>query len=133
MKATDELLHQIKEQKVQDISFLKEKEYSCPPIHLYLQTLLMERGFRVRDVIWQLNVDRTYGYQMFNGIRKPTRVFLIRLAVLLGLSVEETNRLLKIGRKEILYPRIREDAAAIFAIEKSMRLEQLDELWERLE
>ena len=51
---------------------------------------------------------------------------------LLGLGLEETNRLLKIGRKEILYPRIREDAAAIFAIEKRLPLSQFDELMERL-
>ena len=85
-----------------------------------------------KDAIRSLGLERTYGYQLFNGTRKPTRTLLIRLAILLGLGLEETNRLLKIGRKEILYPRIREDAAAIFAIEKRLPLSQFDELMERL-
>ena len=53
---------------------------------------------------------------------------LVRLARLLELDLDQTNRLLKIGRKEALYPRIRYDAAVIFAIEKKLPLEQMDEL-----
>lgn len=132
MKSTNELIHQIKEQKTEDSSFLYQKDYACPSIHIYLNDLLHSHGKEIRQVIRQLNIERTYGYQMFNGTRKPTRHFLLRLAVLLGLSLDETNRLLKIGHKEILYPRIRTDAAVIFAIEKKWSLEKLDALLEEL-
>lgn len=131
MKSTEELLHQIREQK-NGLSFLERHEFSCPPVSLYLNDLLAEHRMETKDVIRSLGLERTYGYQMFNGTRKPTRTVLIRLAVLLGLGLEETNRLLKIGRKEILYPRIREDAAAIYAIENKLPLSRFDELMERL-
>ena len=132
MKSTEELIQQIKEQKINALSFLEQREYSCPSVSIYLNDLLAEHRMETKDAIRRLGLERTYGYQLFNGTRKPTRTLLIRLAILLGLGLEETNRLLKIGRKEILYPRIREDAAAIFAIEKRLPLSQFDELMERL-
>lgn len=132
MISTEELMSRIKEEKADDMSFLEQKEYVCPDITVYLCDLLAEHQKEVKDVIKQLGLERTYGYQMFNGTRKPTRNFLIRLAVLLGLTIEETNRMLKIGKKEILYPRIKEDAAVIYAIEKKMPLEKLEELLEGL-
>lgn len=130
MKSTEQLIHQIKNAPEEDLSFLRGPDYSCPSITIYLCSLLAERGMEVREVIARLGLDRSYGYQLFNGIRKPTRVVLLRLAVLLGLDLEETDRLLKIGRKEVLYPRRREDALAIYVIEKRLPLERLDSLLE---
>lgn len=130
MKSTEQLIHQIKNAPEEDLSFLRGPDYSCPSITIYLCSLLAERGMEVREVIARLGLDRSYGYQLFNGIRKPTRVVLLRLAVLLGLGLEETDRLLKIGRKEVLYPRRREDALAIYVIEKRLPLERLDSLLE---
>lgn len=132
MVSTGKLLNQIKEEKPEKGLFLQGKEYTCPDISIYLCNLLAERNLEVKDVVKRLNIERSYGYQMFNGTRKPTRNLLIRLAVLLELPLEETNRLLKIGRKEVLYPRRREDAAVIFALEKKMSPEELQEIQEEL-
>lgn len=132
MISTQKLLNRIKEEKTEKPLFLKEKEYNCPDISIYLCDLLAEHCLEVRDAVKCLGIDRAYGYQMFNGTRKPTRNLLIRLAVWMGLSMEEANRLLKIGRKEVLYPRRKEDAAVIFAMEKKMSLEELDEILEEL-
>lgn len=132
MKSTDELIHQIKEQEKGDLSFLDEKEYNGPAISVYLCDLLTEHQMEVREAIKKLGLERTYGYQMFNGTRKPTRTMLVRLGLLLKLSLEEVNRLLKIGGKEALYPRRREDAAAIYAIEKKLSLEEWEDMPEEL-
>ncbi len=132
MKSTDELIHQIKEQEKGDLSFLDEKEYNGPAISVYLCDLLTEHQMEVREAIKKLGLERTYGYQMFNGTRKPTRTMLVRLGLLLKLSLEEVNRLLKIGGKEALYPRRREDAAAIYAIEKKLSLEEWEDMLEEL-
>ena len=130
VKSTEELIHQIKENRSGGLSFLDGADYHCPPTAIYLCELLTERGMEVRSTIQALGLDRSYGYQIFNGTRRPTRNILIRLAFLLGLDLDQTNRLLKIGRKEVLYPRIRRDAAVIFALERKMSLEQLDALLE---
>lgn len=130
MKSTQQLLHQIRAREPEDLSFLHDPDYTCPPAAIYLCGLLAERGMTTRDAISALGLDRTYGYQLFNGTRRPTRIVLIRLAVLLGLDLSDANRLLQIGGKQPLYPRIQEDAAAIFALEKRLPLDQLDALLE---
>lgn len=130
MKSTEELVHQIKSLEPADVRKLGEKDYTCPSITVYVNDLLIEHRMEKKEVIRRLRLDRSYGYQILNGTRKPSRNQLIRLAVLLHLSLEETNRLLKIGRKEILYPRIAEDAVAILALEKKLSLEEYEELLE---
>ncbi len=130
MKNTEELLHQIRNSGSGDLSFLEGSDFNCPSIEIYVCGLLAQRGLEVRDAIRALGLERSYGYQIFNGTRRPTRNILIRLAFLLGLDLDETNRLLKIGHKEVLYPRMRYDAAVICAIEKRLSLRQLDVLLE---
>lgn len=130
MKSTQQLLHQIRSRRTEDIGFLREHDYTCPPAAIYISGLLAERDMTAKDAICALGLDRSYGYQLLNGTRHPTRAMLIRLAVLLGLDLAGTDRLLQIGGRQPLYPRVREDAAVIFAIEKHMSLEQLDALLE---
>ena len=130
MKSTQELLNQIQSREKEDPSFLLGPDYACPPAAIYMCGLLAERGLTTKDAILALGLDKSYGYQLFNGNRRPTRAVLIRLAVLLGLDLAGTNRLLQIGGRAPLYPRVREDAAVIFAIEKHLPLEQLDALTE---
>ena len=130
MKSTQQLLHQIRGRESTDLSFLGESDYTCPPAAIYINSLLAERDMTAKDAIRALDLDKSYGYQMLNGTRRPTRAMLIRLAVLLGLDLAGTNRLLQIGGRQPLYPRVREDAAVIFAVEKHLSLEQLDTLLE---
>ena len=130
MKSTQELLNRIRDRETEDPSFLRDPDFSCPPAAIYMCGLLAEQGMTTKDAIQALGLDRSYGYQLFNGTRRPTRAALIRLAVLLELDLAGTNRLLQIGGRPPLYPRVREDAAVIFAIEKHLSLDQLDAIWE---
>ena len=130
MKSTQELLNRLRERDGSDLSFLRDPDFSCPSAAIYMAGLLAERRMTAKEAIQALGLDRSYGYQLFNGTRRPTRTVLIRLAVLLGLDLTGTNRLLQIGGKAPLYPRVREDAAVIFCLEKRLPLEKLDALLE---
>lgn len=130
MKSTAQLLHQIKDCPEEDLPYLGSPDFTCPSPAIYMCALLNAHGLEVKDVIRTLGLDRSYGYQLFNGTRHPTRALLIRLAALLELDLAETDRLLKICRKESLYPRFREDVLAIHVIEKKLGLEKLDDLLE---
>lgn len=130
MKPTKELINQIKNRKKGDMDFLQEQDFKCPQIQYYLADLLGEKGISRGDFIREMNLERSYGYQIINGNRRPSRELLIRAALLLGLDLEETQRLLKIGKREILYPRVRKDALAIYAIEKGLPLREYLELLE---
>lgn len=94
----------------------------------YLQELLKDRGVSVSTLTSRLPYDRSYMYQFFNGRRNPTRILLLQIAILLSLSVDDTQRLLRIGKKAVLYPRVRADAAVIYAIEHRLSPDEVDEL-----
>ena len=128
MKSTQELLNRLRERSEEDLDFLRDPDFACPSAAIYMASLLAEHGMTAKEIIQALGLDRSYGYQLFNGTRRPTRVTLIRLAVLLGLDLPGANR--QVGGKPPLYPRVREDAAVIFCLEKRLPLEKLDALLE---
>ena len=84
MKSTQELEHQIRQSK--EPSLLMEDTFSAPDLATYLRELLTGHNLSVQDVVVGCRLDRSYGYQLFNGTRKPTRNFLLRLALLYGLT-----------------------------------------------
>ena len=98
------------------------------PLSEYLRRLCEERDVVPEQVIKKAQIDRTYGHQIFNGTRMPSRDKLIQLAVGFGLSLEETQTLLKKAGKSMLYPRIKRDAVCIYGISHGMNVMELQEL-----
>ena len=125
MKSTEELEHQIRESATPQV--LTGEDYALPPLPIYLNSLLHRHGLTVQDVVIACNLDRSYGYQLFNGTRRPSREFLLRLALLL-----KAQRLLKIAGRQPLYARSRRDAAVLYALTHRLTAEKTDELLESL-
>ncbi|MDD6490607.1 MAG: helix-turn-helix transcriptional regulator [Firmicutes bacterium] len=94
----------------------------------YLRKLCEERGLVPEQVIKKSQIDRTYGHQIFNGTRIPSRDKLIKLAFGFGLSLDETQKLLKIAGRSMLYPKIKRDAALIFGISHGMNVMEMQYL-----
>ena len=67
----------------------------------YLRRLCEEQGIVPEQVIKKAQIDRTYGHQIFNGTRMPSRDKLIQLAFGFGLSLDETQKLLKSAGKSV--------------------------------
>ena len=82
----------------------------------YLRGLCKERGMVPEQVIKKAQIDRTYGHQIFNGTRIPSRDKLIQIAFGFGLSMDETQKLLKSAGKSALYPKFKRDAAIVFGL-----------------
>lgn len=122
-RSTGTLIRKLKEARIFE-SFCVEnaEELTETDFCAYLEKLCREKHTEAGKVIKASDIDRTYGYQIFNGTRKPSRDKVIQLAFGLGLDVEETQGLLRAADKSILYPRIKRDAAIIFAVSKKMRL-----------
>lgn len=87
-----------------------------PDFYAYITKLCAEKGLVRERVIKQSQIERTYGHQLFNGRRVPSRDKVIQLAFGLGLNVDETQQLLKIAQKSALYPKLRRDAVILFCI-----------------
>lgn len=130
MKLTEDLLKQIRELNIDE--FKKEDNFDKIGIGDYLSNLLTSHDLQPKDIIINLNMDRSYTYQILGGRRNPTRNFLLRIAIFLKLPLEEAQRMLSIAQRAQLYPRNRFDAAIIFALEHEMTLEETNALLEEI-
>lgn len=99
-------------------SYLDENENSfvTPTLAEYLETLCKERNMVREHVIGRAGIERGFGHQLFRGARKPSRDNVLRLAFGFGLTVEETQALLRAARRTLLYPRIKRDAAILYGL-----------------
>lgn len=103
---TSRLFRMITKSKcIDDVLELEEKEITNPEISEYLRELLEKKNKTISLLSAETLMDRSYVYQMFNGIRNPNRNALLRFSFAMGLSLEETQKLLRIARKGELYPR----------------------------
>jgi transcriptional regulator with XRE-family HTH domain len=130
---TEELLHSLSESKHID-EFLQSHENEINNIDLqtYLYELVIRAGLTIPQMIEKASISRSLAYQIFNGQRLPNRNLIIRMALIMKLSLQETQRLLKVAKRGELYPRIQRDAAIIFCIQHKYSLIDTNELLENL-
>jgi hypothetical protein len=91
-------------------------DMNLPFFHVYITDLCSSQGKVPEQVIRQAAIERSYGHQLFNGTRKPSRDKVIQLAFGLELDLEGTQKLLQIAQKNPLYPKIKRDAAILYCI-----------------
>jgi len=93
----------------------------------YLKELCETSDVLPAHVIKNAGIERMYGHQLFNGKRKPTREKALLLAFGFGLDYNETKVLLEKARKPALYPKIKRDAFIIFALERHLSLNEVQD------
>ena len=93
-----------------------------------LQELLEKAGVSATEWMTAADISKSYGYQVLRGERIPGRDILLRTALFLKLNLKETQRLLTVGGCGVLYPKIRRDAAVIFALNQKMSLLETEDL-----
>lgn len=103
-------------------AYLEENESNLhsPDFYTLLKQACEKRDMLPAQVIERSQIERTYGHQLFNGTRRPSRDKVIQLAIGLGLSVDETQRLLRAAGKSQLYPRLKRDAVILYALQKKL-------------
>ena len=124
---TEEIMKALKDENKKEFP----KEYFTDEkvdVVAYLAELIRDHGATIRDLIPKLGYERSYVYQMFNGTRIPTRIFLLRLAIILQLDYEETQRTLFVTGNTLLYAKIQFDAVMIYALERHFDVTQLEDL-----
>ena len=88
---------------------------SATPQEYLDQTQVGERDFAA--VLRACDVSPSFGYQVFQGTRRPSRDTAIALAFGLGCSLREAQRLLRRAGHSELYCKVRRDAVIIFCLE----------------
>lgn len=130
---TEELMQLLQaSNKLDDVLKNNRTSITNPDTPSYLSGLLTKYKMTIQQVSDKAVLSRSFGYQIFNGLRSPNRNVLIRIAVVMKLSLSETQYLLKISQRGELYPRVRRDAAIIFCIKNKCSLDETDEMLESL-
>lgn len=94
----------------------------------YLAQRMEERGITPQQLSVLALLSRSFTYQICSGDRAPSRDIVLRLAIALKLTVEETQRMLRIAQRGALYARVRRDAILIFCLSRHLSLYDADEM-----
>ena len=101
-----------------------------PSFHVYLNKLMADYECHAPNLVVSACISKTYVYQFINGERLPGRDIILRISLAMGLTLDETQRLLTLAGKSILYPRIRRDAGILYCIRKKMSLDEANSFLE---
>ena len=127
--STNSLLNKLKSGKsINTVLYKHETDFYECTIAEYLMKLCEERNTIPERVINKAQIERTYGHQIFNGTRGPSRDKLLQISFGFGLSLDETQRMLNIAGKGALYPKIKRDAIIIYAISHEMSILETQDL-----
>ncbi len=128
-KSTTELFKLLKTSESIDAFITAyDKELEKPSFSSFVGAILIEKNLTISQVIISANMNESYCYQLFKGTRNPSRDKIIQLALGMTLSVQELNKLLRIGGKGELYCRDKRDAILIFAINQGSTFHEVEEL-----
>lgn len=129
IKTTDELNHEIKAATDIEDYFKNNKESMLAhSLAEHLNLLLTQKNISRADVVRSSQLDKAYVYQIFSGMKTPSRDKLIALAFGLGLSDDETQKMLKLSGNRELYARDERDALILFALQRKKTILETNKL-----
>ena len=121
--STDELLKLLfKERSLEHFLQRNESAYLNTGFSDYISTWCKAHQEVPEQLIRRANLEKSFGHQLFSGKRKPSRDTVIQLAFAMGADVAQTQEMLKIARKSLLYPRIKRDTVIIYCLHNHISL-----------
>lgn len=113
-----EILEQLKQAKNQTLS-------------QYLNALLMGREGKISisKIVDTTSLNKSYVYRIFdpNSKEKPSRETLLEISIAMGLTVDETNRVLKLGKCSALRSKDVRDAIIYFGLWHGQSYDDINE------
>jgi hypothetical protein len=111
-------------------SFLESFDNELKPENFLdvLNKLIIDKKCNISEILNKGYLNESYGYQIFNGTRKPSRDKIIQVSFGMGLDLYETNRLLRSGGKAELYCRDKRDAVIIFGLNEKLSIIEVEEI-----
>ena len=83
------------------------------PFYEYALQVIAQKNLRMSDVINKSCLSKSTIYKLLSGERNPNRDTIIHLAFGIGLSIEESNRMLKLASHSPLSVRNKREAIII--------------------
>ena len=136
IKQTDELLKEL--DNTSDINqylSTNRDELIEQNVAKYLNEILEKKENLTKSkIIKSTSLSESYIYDIFRGEKSnPSRNKLLQIAFAMSLDLETTQKLLKIAKVGILYPRIKRDSIIIFALNKNLDFFECENLLEQAE
>lgn len=127
-KSTSQLLNSLTNSD-DIIGFLEtnEKEILRETLPQCLSRLLAEKNLSVAYVA-EKSGRGDYTYKIFNGNKNPTRDVVISIAIGMGLTLPETQLVLRLAKFAYLDPRNQRDSIFIFSINKKLDINQINSI-----
>ena len=128
-KSTTELLNELKNfDSFKEYEKINKNSMINKTLSQYLCDLLEEKHLKKSDVIRKGELNESYAYQMFSGVKStPSKDKLICLSIGMDLSVDETNSLLKLAGLSPLYPWIKRDSIIIINMNNKKSVVEINE------
>lgn len=103
-------------------TFIKDHEAALliPTLPEHLNALCRQKDVERAEVVRRAGIDRSFGFQIFQGTKNPSRDKVLQLAIGFELGYEEAQALMKAAQKPALYPRLKRDAAVIYCLNKRL-------------
>ena len=122
-KSTDNLMNALKRTGPSEVKeYLQENfKEGQPTFTGYIDRLLQKKGLKRQDVLIKADFSQKYGYKLLSGESHTTdRDKIIRICLAMELTLQETQRALKLYGMNELYPKVKRDVLVIVAIGQKM-------------
>ena len=127
-KKTEDLIQEITESTdITQYLTENEREFLDIPLHLYLKQLLSETKYSVSQIT-ELSCKGEYIYQVFRGIKNPSRDVILCIALAMQLTCQKTNQLLRVARMSSLDARNRRDSIVLFALNRKLSVPDTNDI-----
>lgn len=131
-KTTEELSNTLKQIRSKDDfeSFIttNEETISLVSFSEYIEKYIKDNNLSKSEIIHNSLINRTYAYQVLQGIKRPSRDKVVALCLSCNMNLEEVIKCLTLSQNAILYTKNKRDAIIIFAINKGLSVLQTNEL-----
>lgn len=127
-RSTDDLYRLLQDNhSLEEALMAANGDISNPTPLQVLNGLLVTTGQDIPTLADEARLSRSFAYQIFEGVRKPGREALLRLAFAMRLSLADAQSLLRIMQRGELYARIRREAVLIYALEHGYTITQAND------
>lgn len=128
-KTTSELMNEL--MSASSISlYLKEnaKYMIDDDLSVYLTNILKKKQLTKSSIIKKTEISEVMGYQIFSGVRRPSRDSLLCICVAMELDIEEVQPILKIAGFAELSPKIKRDSIIIKGVCAGSTVAKINEM-----
>lgn len=130
---TTELLHKLsKTSNIKDFINEYEQEFRNITWQEFLTDIINEKKIYPADIA-KRSGQGEYVYKVIRGERKPSRDVCIAMSIGMGLSLDESQLLLRIFKWAILDPRDKRDSIIMYSIKEKRSIEQTNDLLDDME